>query len=133
LRHTIRTATGEFRDVNMQPLKAVKYHCAECVGWEREAIWEACRVGDCNLYPFRNGKRVTGAGSVLKAIRKECLGCMGGKGRKVADCPDEHCALFPYRLGRNPARTGMGRKGSKMDRELGFSASESTNSVAVGR
>jgi len=38
--------------------------------------------------------------SPLQAIRRQCLGCMGGKSKFVAECPDEVCVLFPYRTGK---------------------------------
>ena len=36
----------------------------------------------------------------LKAIRKQCVSCMGGQLRLVADCPGRDCPLYPYRMGR---------------------------------
>jgi hypothetical protein len=44
----------------------------------------------------------------LKAIRRKCLACAGSKGavRKCSDCP---CPLHDYRMGRNPARRGIGK------------------------
>ena len=45
----------------------------------------------------------------LKAIRQECLYCMGGSYTLVADCPSiETCHLWLYRLGRRPT-TGKHR------------------------
>lgn len=41
-------------------------------------------------------KRIT----PLKAIRKQCLHCMGGSFRLVSECPDVDCPLYPYRFGR---------------------------------
>lgn len=42
--------------------------------------------------------------SPLKAIRAECLACMGGSPSLVAACPSQGtCHLWPYRLGRKPA------------------------------
>ena len=36
----------------------------------------------------------------LRAIRKQCVQCMGGSPRLVADCPGRDCPLYPYRMGR---------------------------------
>jgi len=44
----------------------------------------------------------------VKAIRKHCIECMGFSPRLVSKCPAEGCALYPYRMGRNPARKGKG-------------------------
>jgi hypothetical protein len=41
-------------------------------------------------------------------MRKFCLGCMGGNAAEVRRCTSPGCALFPYRLGKNPF---SGRKG----------------------
>ena len=49
----------------------------------------------------------------VKAIRAKCLECAGSR-KRVHDCDrgpeaSEPCPLHPYRMGRNPARTGIGR------------------------
>jgi hypothetical protein len=41
---------------------------------------------------------------VLKAIRTKCLDCSGGSPSEVADCLVKTCALYPFRMGRNPWR-----------------------------
>ena len=46
----------------------------------------------------------------LKSIRKMCLDCSGGKPSGVRACPTTDCPLWPYRMGRNPKRTGIGGK-----------------------
>lgn len=38
----------------------------------------------------------------LKAIRKECMYCMGKSSQLVEDCSSSECALYPFRLGTNP-------------------------------
>ena len=43
----------------------------------------------------------------LKAIRKYCLDCAGRPG-EVRKCQAGDCFLFIYRMGRNPARRGVG-------------------------
>ena len=44
----------------------------------------------------------------LKAIRLKCLDCTCDQPGEVRACPSESCALWPYRMGHNPARKGMG-------------------------
>lgn len=44
----------------------------------------------------------------LKAIRAKCLDCQGGSWKLVAGCLSHSCPLWPYRLGKNPARKGIG-------------------------
>lgn len=40
----------------------------------------------------------------VKAIREFCIDCCGGSRETVKVCPSEKCALYPYRLGKNPFR-----------------------------
>ena len=37
----------------------------------------------------------------VKAIRLKCLDCSGGSSSEVAQCLLTHCALYPFRLGKN--------------------------------
>ena len=46
----------------------------------------------------------------LKAIRLKCLDCCCGQAIEVKLCPSENCPLYPYRMGHNPARKGVGGK-----------------------
>ena len=41
----------------------------------------------------------------VKAIRLKCLDCSGGSSAEVAQCAITDCALYPFRIGRNPFRT----------------------------
>lgn len=43
----------------------------------------------------------------VRAIREKCLVCAGGK-KSIRTCESEFCPLYPYRMGRNPARSGIG-------------------------
>ena len=45
--------------------------------------------------------------SPLKSIRAKCLDC-AGRPKEVRLCTDTDCALYPFRLGRNPNRKGIG-------------------------
>ena len=42
------------------------------------------------------------APSPLKSIRQKCLDCVGGSPNEIRECPSTNCALWPYRMGRNP-------------------------------
>lgn len=46
----------------------------------------------------------------IKAIRAKCIDCMCGSAQEVRLCPCHDCPLYPYRMGHNPARKGMGGK-----------------------
>lgn len=40
----------------------------------------------------------------VKAIREKCLDCCCWSANEVKMCPDEKCALHPFRFGKNPYR-----------------------------
>jgi hypothetical protein len=42
----------------------------------------------------------------IKAMRKKCLDCCCGSSQEVKLCPVTDCALYPYRFGKYPKRTG---------------------------
>ncbi len=44
----------------------------------------------------------------LKAIRAACLHCCAGQAKEVRECHLDNCPLWPYRMGRNPKRAGIG-------------------------
>ena len=44
----------------------------------------------------------------VKAIRAKCLDCSGFQPSQVRNCDITECPLFPYRLGKNPNRAGIG-------------------------
>lgn len=45
----------------------------------------------------------------LKAIRERCLDCSGGVPKDVRECPRHSCNLYPFRMGKNPNRAGIGQ------------------------
>ena len=55
-----------------------------------------------------NSKKMTYASSPIRSIREKCLDCSAGNKAEVARCPIQTCALWPYRMGRNPNRAGVG-------------------------
>ena len=40
----------------------------------------------------------------VKAIRAKCLECSNDQSEEVRLCPCKDCALYPFRLGKNPFR-----------------------------
>jgi hypothetical protein len=40
----------------------------------------------------------------VKAIRAKCLDCCCSQAKEVRMCPVKKCPLYPYRMGKNPAR-----------------------------
>jgi hypothetical protein len=48
--------------------------------------------------------------SPLRAIRKKCLDCSCDNTAEVRRCLITDCALFPFRMGKNPNRKGIGGK-----------------------
>lgn len=49
--------------------------------------------------------------SPIKAIRANCVDCVGGSERLVRECAASRCPLWPFRMGKNPwdSRTGVSR------------------------
>ena len=43
-----------------------------------------------------------GPESPIKAIRAKCLDCSGNNAAEVRKCVAASCALWPFRMGRNP-------------------------------
>lgn len=48
----------------------------------------------------------------IKAIRAKCLDCSNYQPSAVRECVIPHCALYPFRMGTNPNRKGIGLKGA---------------------
>ena len=44
----------------------------------------------------------------IKAIRAKCLECSNYQPKEVRECLITDCPLFPYRMGKNPNRVGIG-------------------------
>ena len=44
----------------------------------------------------------------IKAIRAKCLECSGGQPSEVRECLITDCPLYPFRMGKNPNRKGIG-------------------------
>lgn len=50
---------------------------------------------------------------IMKVIRKKCLNCCGYQVGEVRKCAATDCALWPYRMGKNPFRSDKARKANK--------------------
>ncbi len=46
----------------------------------------------------------------LKAIRKKCLDCSAYDKAEVRNCNIPDCPIYPFRMGKNPNRKGIGNK-----------------------
>jgi hypothetical protein len=56
VKHTVRKdGEGKTRVVNLTPLKAIRLHCIECMGFQKRFVNE-CTSTLCPLYPFRTGR-----------------------------------------------------------------------------
>jgi len=51
-----------------------------------------------------NGETRVVALTSNKAIRYQCLECVGWSASEVKECTDNHCPLYPLRMGTNPSR-----------------------------
>ena len=89
--------------------QAIRRRCLHCVGGESIKEVRDCTATPniCRLWPYRMGHgcdrtRDAKPPSRLKAIRQECLFCMGGSAQFVRECESSHCFLWPYRMGKKP-------------------------------
>ncbi|MCK9554962.1 hypothetical protein M0R36_03990 [bacterium] len=46
----------------------------------------------------------------IKAIRAKCVDCSNGQLKEIRLCPITDCPIYPFRMGRNPNRKGIGNK-----------------------
>lgn len=93
------------------PLKSIRAECLNCCGGSSHEV-SLCPATGCPLVPVRFGRRAPDV-SPLAAIRAKCIDCSGGSVAEVRRCafgPDNArpCSLHPYRMGRNPNRSGIG-------------------------
>ena len=99
----------------MTPIKALRKYCIWCCAGQIKQV-DPCTTYGCPLHLFRHGKKPRNKPyTVLKAIRLRCLNCSDGS-ENVKRCEfngkiDDLCDLYTYRLGKNPARTGVGGSG----------------------
>ncbi len=85
------------------PLKAIRLHCLSCCIEQPKEV-RMCGAGSCPSQPLRMGNRVKGI-RPLTVIKEHCKRCSGDE--KPRACDVIACALFPFRLGKNPNRAGL--------------------------
>lgn len=51
----------------------------------------------------------------MSAIRKKCLDCCGFQVGEVRKCIATSCALWPYRMGKNPFRSDAAKRQKQSD------------------
>ena len=98
------------------PGRAIRAFCVSCLGGVSGEVKNCGGHGEnplfdaCPFYPYRMGR---GRPSV-KIIRKACLQCMGDTPSLVRECTTTHCNCYPYRMGKNPNRIGIGANRERM-------------------
>ena len=87
----------------LTPVKAIRQRCLDCPPDNRNDV-RNCENKDCQLYPYRMGKRPTIKGKrPLLSIRKYCVNfCCLGSFNEVKFCPSSDCSLYFYRFGKRP-------------------------------
>jgi len=55
VKHKIKKdGNGNLKNVTLTPLKAIRYHCVECMGFSPKETRE-CFSTNCPLFPYRQG------------------------------------------------------------------------------
>ena len=55
IKHTVRrSGNGTVKNVQLTPIKAIRYNCIECMGFQASEV-ELCTSPLCPLFPFRMG------------------------------------------------------------------------------
>ena len=53
IKHVIDTRDG-IREVELTPMKAIRYKCLDCCCWDQTEVRE-CALSECSLWPYRMG------------------------------------------------------------------------------
>jgi hypothetical protein len=96
----IRNRNG-LRVARMNRRRAIRYFCAECVGWENNEI-NKCKGQHqngslCSFNSFRSGQGKQNAKKRNAAIKKQCRYCMQGTFISISNCTSRYCPIYPYR------------------------------------
>jgi hypothetical protein len=99
------------------PQQTIRAYCHYCIQSRLVADVENC-TGDivhatgkpCPFYEYRVGQKRPS----VKIMRRFCLECQGNNMAFVLECEMEDCLIHPYRMGKNPARTGRGASRERM-------------------
>lgn len=88
--------------------EAIRNFCKQCVSSSLTKVIRECggeyvkaTQKPCALFKYR----LKGKGN-LKAIRRNCVECMGGSFESVSDCQTTDCILHPFRFGKLPSLVG---------------------------
>jgi hypothetical protein len=81
--------------------KAIRYFCAECVGWGTPEI-DRCNGRHldgsmCSFHSFRSGKGKQNVKKRDAAIKNQCRYCMRGNFISISRCTSRYCPIYPYR------------------------------------
>lgn len=96
--------------MHIAPRKAMKKYCQWCCN---ASSARGCNSPNCVFYRDRPGGLPTQKPSTqpkrgsLRSIRLKCLECVETP-KDVRMCEIRDCVLWPFRMGRNPARKGLG-------------------------
>ncbi len=94
----------------MSPQGAIRKKCLSCCCSQSIEV-RLCSIGNCPLFDFRFGRNEGSSTTSLKAIKNHCLDCGEPTTQAVSKCDcKKECVLWPYRLGHNPKRKGLGNK-----------------------
>jgi hypothetical protein len=118
--------------LTISPLKAVRAHCLWCCNQSADDV-NHCAATRCPLHPYRFGRNpdlpavlldttlihpaerpttrteaIAQGATALTMIRRRCLDCAQASAAEVKRCEATTCSLWPFRLGRNPNRAGIG-------------------------
>ena len=56
--------------------------------------------------------------SPIKAIRFKCQECSNFQPSEIRNCVITDCPLYPFRMGKNPNRSGIGNKKGRFGQNL---------------
>ena len=97
----VNVVTGEVLIVWRSFLQAIRLRCLNCSAFNAAEV-KRCEHNDCDLWPFRMGRRNGKKTSRVQIIRKYCLWCCSNQSHEVRLCPSETCPLWPFRFGKHP-------------------------------
>jgi len=95
---------------NLTPGQAIRQFCLECTGGKPCEVRRCTAQPDvCRFHPNRMGRgcdrsRDPNPPTRLKAIRQECLHCMGGSRKLVKECRNENCPSWRSHMRTRPRR-----------------------------
>lgn len=96
-----------------RPLMAARLFCFWCSNFQIAEIQQCPCDGRisrlCPLYHLRMGKKIKGTSTISKLMEK-CRDCGEGSLMNVRNCEFPECPIYPYRIGKNPARQGIGAR-----------------------